>query len=78
MSPRTWGRLRAYPHVAEIHVSANDGRRDRHDPLSPDTFGLPWARERAAEGVPVIVESHWHRQDDADRRRQLAWLREGR
>jgi hypothetical protein len=60
-----------YPHVAEVHVSDNDGRADRHWPLTTDSYGLDWAAERAAEGVPVICESYLHRTSTDDRRRLM-------
>jgi len=71
----TLRRLFDYPHVAEVHVSANDGRRDAHRPIDSNTFGLTWARERAADGVPCVLECYMHRLDHRERRRQLALLR---
>jgi hypothetical protein len=75
MSGAVWRRLQDYPRVAEIHVSANDGARDRHAPLAPDTFGLDWARARGADGPPLILESYFHKLTEDERRRQLAIVR---
>lgn len=68
LGPATWARLQAYPHVVEVHLSANDGRADQHRPIQSDTFGLDWARQRRE---PTIVECYLHRLDDGARRRQL-------
>ena len=57
----TWRRLQDYPHVAEVHVSRNDGHSDAHLPLTAGTFGLGWALERLRAGTPVIFESYFHR-----------------
>ena len=69
---RTWRRLQDYPDVAEIHLSANDGRRDQHAGLSRDAFGLDWARARAeASALPVILECHMHKLTAGERLRQV-------
>lgn len=70
---RTWRRLQRYPHVAEVHVSHNDGRSDQHRPVGPSTFGLAWARERAADGVPLVLEGRFHRLGTAERLQQLEY-----
>ncbi|MCE9670539.1 hypothetical protein LY474_22295 [Myxococcus stipitatus] len=70
-----WRRLQDYPHIDEVHVSANLGDRDAHLPLTPDTFGLAWARERLGAGVPVILECYLHRLSHDERRTQLDLLR---
>ena len=71
MSERTWRRLQDYSRIAEVHVSANDGRHDTHQPLRRDSFGLPWARERLALGDPVVLECYMHRLSEGERRAQL-------
>ncbi len=48
-----------YEHIAEIHVSQNDGVRDSHQPLTDQAFNLAWAKERA--DVPVVFEGYLHR-----------------
>ena len=73
MSDATWRRVQAYDRIAEVHVSANRGRADTHQPIVADTFGLAWARERGAH-VPVVLECYMHRLSDAQRRAQLAIL----
>ncbi|MCP3065110.1 hypothetical protein LXT21_40695 [Myxococcus sp. K38C18041901] len=68
-------RLWDHPHIDEVHVSANPGDRDAHEPLTADTFGLGWARERMRSGLPVIFECYLHRLTPDERREQLALLR---
>lgn len=51
--------LLGYDHIAEIHVSQNDGVRDSHQPLTDQAFNLAWAKERA--DVPVVFEGYLHR-----------------
>lgn len=72
----TLRRLFDYLHVAEVHVSANDGRRDQHAPIEANTFGLEWARERERAGTPVVLECYLHRMSADQRRRQVALLKE--
>lgn len=71
----TLRRLFDYQHVAEVHVSANDGRRDLHAPLTPKTFGLEWAHERERAGTPVVLECYFHRLPRDQRLRQLELAR---
>lgn len=77
MSAATWRRLQAYDSIGEVHVSANDGRADTHRPLTADAFGLAWAQARARSGVPLILESYFHRLDTDARRRQVEIARGG-
>lgn len=74
MTDATWRRLAGYDRIAEVHVSANRGRADSHQPLTADTFGLAWAREHLVAGTPTIFESYLHKQSDASRRAQLELL----
>lgn len=76
LSDATLHRLLRSPHVAEVHVSMNDGRHDSHRPLRADAFGLAWARERARDGVPLIYEAYLHRAGDEARRAQLDLVHE--
>lgn len=76
LSPRTEARLFDYDRIAEIHVSANDGRADQHRPLSQTSYGLSWARARLQLGCAVILESYFHRLSEPERRHQLDLLRE--
>lgn len=75
MSEKTWQKLQDYDRIAEVHVSSNAGDRDSHAPVDENTFGLSWAREKGAAGTPVILESYFHKVDDADRRRQMDIVR---
>jgi hypothetical protein len=74
MQVRTWQRLQSYPHVAEVHVSANQGRADSHRPLTADTFGLAWARERVGDAAPVVLECYMHKLSEQQRFDQLGLL----
>lgn len=67
----TLARILDYDRIAEVHVSANDGRRDLHAPLTETSFGLAWARERRAAGVPTILECYFHRLLLDERRAQI-------
>jgi hypothetical protein len=71
----TWRRLQDYARVVEVHVSANRGRADSHDPIGPRAFGLGWARARLAAGTPVVLESYFHRLDRDARLRQIDLVR---
>ncbi|MBA3397334.1 MAG: hypothetical protein H0T89_32205 [Deltaproteobacteria bacterium] len=75
MTEQVWRRLRDYQRIAEVHVSANRGRADTHQPLAADTFGLDWARERVANDDVVILESYMHRTSDVQREAQVSLLR---
>ena len=61
LSPTQLDRVLSYGRVAEVHVSANDGRRDLHRQVTADSFWLGWARERYGDGVPVVCESYLQR-----------------
>ncbi len=75
IGPATWARLQDYGRIAEVHVSANPGTTDAHQPLTPDTFGLGWAKARLRAGTPVILESYFHRVGHDQRRAQLDLVR---
>jgi hypothetical protein len=76
LSDATLKRVLDYDNNHEVHVSANDGRRDLHAPLTRATFGLEWAHERERAGIPLILECYFHRLSPDDRARQLALARE--
>ncbi len=76
LSDATLRRLYDYAHVAEVHVSQNDGRHDSHRLLRPGAFGLEWALERAKTGLPLVHEAFLHQASDDVRRRQLELLRQ--
>jgi hypothetical protein len=72
LNESAWRRLQNYEHVEEIHLSANDGRRDRHAPLAADTFGLEWARQRSTQtSTPVMLECYMHKLTRDERLRQI-------
>jgi hypothetical protein len=71
MTLATWRRLAAYDLVSEVHVSANAGHRDSHLPLTRETFGLAWVRERHAAGVPGVFECYLHKLSFRARMEQL-------
>lgn len=72
----TLRRVFDYLHIAEVHVSANDGKRDQHAPIDANTFGLEWARERERAGTPIVLECYMHRMSADERRRQVAAIKE--
>jgi hypothetical protein len=67
-------KVEEYEHIAEVHVSSNDGRADQHRPLHRNSFFLGWAKERRAAGVPIILECYMHRLSHDARRQQLELL----
>lgn len=71
LSPQIWRRLQDYEQIGELHLSANNGQADIHQPLTDRSFGLDWVRERAADGTPVILECYMHRLGDRQRKQQL-------
>ena len=73
MGQDTWRRLQSYPGLVEVHVSANSGRNDSHQPINAATFGLDWAR--AQTHVPIILECYLHRLSPGERQTQLDYLR---
>jgi hypothetical protein len=75
MTDAQWKRLADYDRIAEVHVSANQGRADSHRPLARETFGLDWARERVRDGNPTILECYMHKMPDEQRHHQLELLR---
>ena len=75
MTAAIWQRLANYDRIAEVHVSANRGVADSHDPIGPSTFGLDWARARLAAGAPVVLESYFHRLRRDERLRQIELVR---
>lgn len=75
LSSATLARLLASDRIAELHVSANDGRGDQHRPITAMTPLLDWAIDRARSGIPLVLESYLHRLTHDERRRQLDLLR---
>jgi hypothetical protein len=67
-------RLLDYKRVAEVHVSTSRESRDTHAKLSMSTWGLEWARDKLANGTPVILECYMHKLSHEERLEQIAWL----
>lgn len=76
MSPGDWRALQHYDHIAEFHLSANDGRRDQHRPVEQTSFGVEWAIEQAAiRNVALICESYLHRATLGERHAMVDHIR---
>jgi sugar phosphate isomerase/epimerase len=71
----THDRVLNYDRIAEVHVSHNGGKADTHRPLTAQTSGLAWAKERLAAGTPVVLESYFHRLTSDQRRAQIDLVR---
>jgi len=74
LSEATWQRLQRYESIAELHVSDNAGRVDSHRPITANTFGLGWAKERACE-VPLVLECYMHKLSTLERAAQVQLLK---
>jgi hypothetical protein len=70
----TLERVFQYPHIEEVHASANDGTGDQHRSITTSTFGLDWVRQMCATHVPVVLESHLHMQSVEQRQEQLSLI----
>jgi hypothetical protein len=66
--------LLEYEHIAEIHLSHNDGTKDAHQPLQRTSYQAAWAKER--QGTPVVFEGYMHRLSTKERFEQVELLRE--
>jgi len=76
MTEMTWRRLQDYPYISEIHISANNGKRDQHHTIDKSSFGLEWACKRTqSDKLPLILESYWHNTPEDDRKTQLNIIR---
>ncbi|KAF3890556.1 MULTISPECIES: hypothetical protein [Nostocales] len=71
MSENVWRRLQEYEGLQELHVSSNTGSADIHQPITKDTFGLDWVKERSGDGIPVILECYLHKLSLAQRTEQV-------
>ena len=76
LSDRVLRRLLDSERVVEVHVSENDGVKDSHTALTANCFLLGWAKDRGRAGLPVVLESYFHKASVDERRRQLDLLRE--
>jgi len=74
----TWQRLQEYPNIGKFHLSANNGNGDIHQPLTKDTFGLDWVRDRSANNleIPIILECYMHRLTFTERQQQVKFLKD--
>ncbi len=61
-----------YKRIAEVHVSTSREARDTHAELTDETWGVEWARERLAEGTPVVLECYMHKLTHEQRLEQIA------
>jgi hypothetical protein len=75
LSQSTLERLLTYEAVCEVHMSANNGRYDKHWQIENDTFGLDWCREKLREGTPVVLECYMHKLTMQERLKQMSFLR---
>ncbi|MCO7223024.1 hypothetical protein [Pleionea sp. CnH1-48] len=71
-------RIYDYHKVSEIHVSSNNGKRDNHMPIDQSTYGLDWSRERAKDGIPVVLECYMHKLSHEQRTQQINLLKKER
>ncbi len=71
-----WERLQDYENIGEIHISANHGKSDIHQPITEDTFGLSWVRDRISNSTPVILECYMHRLNYSERKKQVELVTE--
>jgi hypothetical protein len=69
----TWHKLQNYPHIGEFHISANNGKGDIHQPITNETFGLDWLRDRinVTQDIPVILECYMHHLYLRERQEQI-------
>ena len=71
LSNSVWQKLQQYQHIGELHLSANNGRADIHQPLTKNSFGLDWVKERSQDSIPVILECYMHRLSHSERLAQI-------
>ncbi|GAB1543845.1 hypothetical protein NUACC21_65210 [Scytonema sp. NUACC21] len=71
MGEDVWRRLQGYEYIKELHVSSNTGRADTHQPMTQESFGLDWVKERSGDGIPVILECYLHKLSPAQRIEQV-------
>ena len=76
-TPKQANELLNLPNIKEIHVSANDGRRDQHRPLFDTDYGISWAKERAQDGTPVILECYMHNLEASKKEQQIELILKG-
>lgn len=57
--------------ILEVHISDNDGQRDLHSRITPNTWWMPW-RERIPKQVPWVLESRMNRWNADSLQREIA------
>jgi hypothetical protein len=72
LDPVVLKRVLEYERVAEVHVSTSREGHDTHARLASDTWGVEWARDRLAAGIPVILECYMHKLLPEEREEQVA------
>jgi hypothetical protein len=75
MTESTRQRLFDYDLIAEVHISANDGRGDQHRQIDMTTYELGWAKDRMIDGTITVFESYLHRLTAGERQRQVDLIR---
>ena len=76
LTAKVWRKLQTYEWIGELHLSANNGRRDIHQPIDSETFGLAWVKERAQDEIPIVLECYMHRLSKAERLEQVSFVLE--
>lgn len=71
LSTSVWQRLQRYEQIKELHLSSNNGRVDIHKPLTKNSFGLDWVRERGKDNIPVVLECYMHKLSNQERLEQI-------
>jgi hypothetical protein len=74
LEPRVLQRVLDYQRVAEVHVSTSREARDTHAQITNDTWGIDWAKDRLAQGTPVILECYMHKLSEEERLEQVEML----
>ncbi len=72
----TWQKLQNYPDIGELHISANHGKGDIHQPITNETFGLDWIRDRTSgdRDLPVVLECYMHNLSSLERQEQVGLI----
>ncbi len=69
----TWQKLQNYSHIGEFHISANNGKGDIHQPITNETFGLDWIRDRTSgdRDIQVVLECYMHHLSSTEQQEQV-------
>ena len=65
------GLLNDESRILEVHISDNDGQRDLHSRITPNTWWMAW-RDRIPKQVPWVLESRMNRWSADSLRREIA------